>query len=217
MSAQERRKSNASWGDRPRPKGLGTKHLHFDVAKSGYVRESIKSEQDTRNKFYDEKLRLERPPNVVFGETKADCENHYLVQIPDNHDTYTKDPKTGKILPKFLNNSESTLRARNDELVNLILNDTRAKVDNTIELDKRIMTDQLKAKRNLVYEQLRQHDINISRNTFIREQSLIDVDLDPPVPILPKYGTKTFLRAFPNERSIPRFTAKISSLKPGFA
>jgi len=203
-----------SWGDRPRPKGLGTKHLHFDVANSGYVRESMKAEQDTRNAFYDAKYRIERPPNVVLGETKADCTDQYLVSVPQTHECFAHDPHTGTALTG--GNSEATLRGRNASLVQEVLHETNAKAQATQQLINRIAREQLIAKRECVYKQLRQADLTISKNARTRELAVEDVDPLPPQPILKNRGTVAFLQAFPNERSKPRFTQKTSSESPGF-
>ena len=204
-----------SWGDRQRPKGLGTKHLFFDVAKSGYVRESIKAEQDTRNKFYDNKLRLEKPPNVVFGETAEDCKNQYLVKVPANHETFNRDPETGKLLENPFR--DTTLRGRNNQLVEYLMNPQTTLNAKAQKLADRIHKDTLKAKRDTVYYELRQHDNSIAVNSRTRELGCIEADLVPKQPELKNYGAKTYLRHFPNERSVPKFTQKTPSQTPGFA
>lgn len=211
---RERRDSTASWGDRPRPKGLGTKHLHFDVPKSGYERENIMAADHTRNKFYDNKYRLEKPPNVVFGETKEEKAGQYLVTIPPHHEAWRMDPTTGTKLPSP-ESAKDTVRRRNDDIVGAILFETANKVNASVALDKRIKLDQLKAKRKLVYEQLRKADTTIAVNPWKREQSLVDVDLAPTPPLLGKHGTVTYLRAFPSERSKPKFTNRVPGV--GFA
>ena len=217
-SNKGRRGSMDSWGDRPRPKGLGTKHLHFDVANSGYVRESMKAEQDTRIRFYDSKYRLERPPNVVFGETKADCENQYLVTVPQTHECFTKDPHTGSPCRDVAGGETgATLRDRNADLVQAVLLEAKTKSGATQKLADRIAREHLQAKRDVVFKQLRDADLTISHNVFEREQRVVDVDPLPPQPILKNRGTKSFLQAFPNERSKPKFTMKTPSEKPGFA
>jgi hypothetical protein len=204
-----------SWGDRPRPKGLGTKHLFFDVAKSGYVRESIKAEQDTRNKFYGNKLLYEKPPNVVFGETAEDCKNQYLVKVPADHETFNRDPETGKLLEKA--SLDTTLKGRNQQLVEYLMNPRTTLNAKAQKLADKIHRDTLKAKRDCAFYELRQHDNAMAVNCRTRELSCIEADLVPKQPELKNYGAKTFLRHFPNERSVPRFTQKTPSQKPGFA
>jgi hypothetical protein len=207
-------KSTASWGDRPRPKGLGTKHLHFDVERSGYLRESLKGETKTRNLFYDGKYRMEKPPNVVFGETPAEMKGQYLVKLPVNHSCFNTDPATGKKLNSSPM-STSTLKGRQNELAELVMWENDNKHGATLELQKRINKDQLKAKRKLCYEQLRQTDLLINNNTWVREQSLVDPDPLPLEPELPNRRLKSYLRAFPCERSKPKFTTRIAGV--GFA
>jgi len=210
-------KSVDSWGARPRPKGLGTKHLHFDVPKSGYLREAIASETHTRNTFYDTKFGLSRPPNTVFGETPQDVSGQYLVPLPPDHDCYSYSFDSTGAGTKFSRPStsaSSTLRGRTAELVSTLQGPGTAFTDDCRKLQSRIATDQLKAKRAAVFEQLRELDVKISLNARDREKGLIEPEgfPFPPEPMLPSRGLRTSLQAFPSLRSKPRFTARIAGL-----
>jgi hypothetical protein len=213
---QEDEKSVQSWGNRPRPKGLGTKHKHFDVPNSGYMKEAINSETHTRNEFYDNKYRLVRPPNTVFGETHAEAQGKYLVEIPADHECYTIDPATGLKTSGLNSSSGSTLRNRIDALVTTVLHNCTAgsTLVHAKALQARIDKDNLQAKRDLVFQQLREAEVAINPNFRKREEGLVDPDPLPPDLILPNRGLNTTLRAYPSQRSKPKFTLRIPG--PGF-
>ena len=207
-------KSMDSWGARPRPKGLGTKHLHFDVPKSGYLREAIASETHTRNHFYDTKFGISRPPNTVFGETPSDVTGQYLVPLPADHECYSSDPSTGTARSRPSSGASNTLRGRTVELVHTLQGPQNTVEEGCRKLASRIAADQLKAKRAAVFEQLRLVDVKISKNARERERSLVEPEgfPFPPEPILPNRGLKTTLQSFPSLRSKPRFTQRIAGL-----
>jgi hypothetical protein len=211
---QDDEKSEQSWGNRPRPKGLGTKHKHFDVPNSGYTKEAISSETHTRNTFYDNKYRLTRPPNTVFGETQAEVKGKYLVQIPQDHDCYKIDLATGLKTSGPASSSGNTLRSRIDALVTIVLHNCAAgsTLTQAKALQTRIDKDNLLAKRDLVFRQLREAEVTINPNFRKREEGLVDSDPLPPDLTLPNRGLNTTLRAYPSQRSKPKFTLRIPGL-----
>jgi hypothetical protein len=192
-----------SWGARPRPKGLGTKHLHFDVPNSGYLREAISAETHTRNIFYDTKYMLSRPPNTVFGETPEDVRGQYLVPVPPDHECFGT---------PSMSNIENTLRGRTAELVSNLQQTQSSQHDAARQLQSRIAKDQLIAKRNAVFAELRQVDVLISKDAWDREKGLIDPYPFPDDLVLPNRGLKTTLMAYPSQRSKPKFTTRIPGL-----
>jgi hypothetical protein len=214
MPDQDDDKTIDSWGKRPRPKGLGTKHKHFDVPNSGYMLESIAAETETRNKFYDKKYAFTRPPNTVFGETPKDVDGQYLVHLPKDHSCYQMDPATGGTtkLSHANNATSDTLRHRIDDVVTTVMHDSRTKTSQAYDLQRRIDVDTLKAKRDLVYKELRKADVVIAKNAWEREKGLLDPDPFPQNPNLPNRGIKTTLMAFPSLRSTPEFTQRIAGL-----
>ena len=122
---------------------IGTPHVYWDVATSGYEREGQTSAQVTRLKFARDKFTLRRAPNACFGEIEADTEGQYLVRMPTQH------------APNQVQSAETSMRTT-------IMSAKDRSVEKCTAIEDRIRKDQLKHRREVVQKQLRELEYEMS-------------------------------------------------------
>lgn len=190
MTSKVRPGGSVSIGDRPPPKGFGTRHIYWEVPSSGYFQFAAAKETRTRVRFAAEKLELKRSPNPVLAETprsKNPGGQDYLVPLPP-----PSLPSDALLTSTAADNAHTVLAK---------------------QLQAAVEVDALQKEHARLSKELRKIEFMTGTNSFQREQFLLSTDQELTVLDPPRFGCGKTMMHFPCLRSKPRFTLFIKNEK----
>lgn len=173
------------------PAKMGTPHVYWQVADSGYAKFAMKNENRTRVAFLHGRYSLERAPNALFAEKAEDTRGQFLVSVPS-----PRQIEKGRV---------------DEELV--LANEQSQRANLAIGLQTRAEVERLKVEHARLSAELRNLNVMVSTNPFTREKALLAFDNPPDELTATRCGVKHYLQHFPCLRSKPQYTAYIKNNK----